>query len=536
MRRLIGALLMMGCGLAAAAAQDINRPTYRESFDGPRPDLYLNGLLSYGTRAPWTISSDAGRLRLQNDSEDKAFRFIRIAKTRFGSDRLESTGSADIAASVRAEAASGGSVGLVFDLTPDSKRYRYFGLGGGYYYYYEKTGDELQPVEKGVSDAIKADGFNRLSVIRSGRDVLMQINGVTVARVGGSVSMPLPLGQLSLGLAAIGKGDFLFDDVTITRDALAPLDGQTLGRARPLAQLPDGTPLFRSSELREAEPVCDLPRAGKDVPVIVVSGGRATFASTVDVSGGHGVTLAKTVSIEPGAPKLYVVLGLSGPAIWRLEGAIERIDQVVVLAERQNSGRLEGALGGVVGVPADRVHFLNLTGCPTLAYGADEYRRRLVEGRLSKATGSGDVRLAQLPEAGAQISLPSLAVQPLPRPTPPSDMAQLDNWKAEVSLAPGGLIDFDPASVVTNGKAEKGKLLPGAFGISQLIGQGKMKRLKGGAFEIDGTIERLPVMAGGRQRYMLTDGVAMPGGLDEDDCVISATSGELLFGRSNCLR
>ncbi|MBL8711642.1 MAG: hypothetical protein JNM12_01990 [Alphaproteobacteria bacterium] len=112
---------------------------------------------------------------------------------------------------------------------------------------------------------------------------------------------------------------------------------------------------------RAAAGGCTLPAPAADSQVILLP----TMQGAMSSAGLFDETLdgyASEVVISPDAPKTYLILTSHiHPFIWRITGAVDRLERVVVLA-----GEVKYAikrLAAVTGIPADRVTFVSVENC-----------------------------------------------------------------------------------------------------------------------------------------------------------------------------
>ncbi len=78
-----------------------------------------------------------------------------------------------------------------------------------------------------------------------------------------------------------------------------------------------------------------------------------TTIGSQDVTVGTGV-----ITIEPGAERLYIIVATFRPTIWRLAGAMERVERLVLSSNNtraSGSSAMETPLMGVTGIASDRV-------------------------------------------------------------------------------------------------------------------------------------------------------------------------------------
>src|SRR5205823_2153791 len=87
------------------------------------------------------------------------------------------------------------------------------------------------------------------------------------------------------------------------------------------------------------------PGVAPDDVVVLFGAYEGDAVSTATLVGQDDGTQTARVVIEPGTASLSVLLTSYEPVIWRFEGAVDRVSQVLLL----------GRAGGVTGVAAGRV-------------------------------------------------------------------------------------------------------------------------------------------------------------------------------------
>jgi hypothetical protein len=98
-------------------------------------------------------------------------------------------------------------------------------------------------------------------------------------------------------------------------------------------------------------------------------------------------------------------------------------------------------------------------------------------------------------------------------------------------FSPGGVVDIDPALVISSTPAERYDVLPQGFGLAQLVATGDIE-LRGSAFPfgeyyIARPIPRFPAGLYGAHlvQFILGRGVPLPAGSPGHSCVISEETG-----------
>lgn len=341
------------------------------------------------------------------------------------------------------------------------------------------------------------------------------------------------------------------EDISRTMDALGD---EPLGLANVL-QRQDGARLqYGLARRQQTASRCNAPKPSAASQFVVVSGYEGAALSTVAVSGRDDVTHVATIEVEPGETPVFLLLGAYGTIIWDVTGATDRIEAVVTQG------------GGVLGLPKEKVHFVPRNGC--FAYvssvegskGAAAYRE--AEQSFGRAPNSMFARYTI-----SQIAVPSGTAPPDRGDGNGADMLVIDGKRFEVTpeglrplddardqlpgpgpygaagtlrsllrFNPGGLREVDAEDVVSATEAEPYDIYPQQAGLLQLVLDGRARFTRDGVYLIEQEIPRFPAGLNGAHsvRFMLGEGVAMPGGSPGHSSVFSAETGKCLISR--CMR
>jgi len=291
------------------------------------------------------------------------------------------------------------------------------------------------------------------------------------------------------------------------------------------------TPKGRPSFLTKAAALCALPplQSGADLLLVSTYGGDSL--STVFVGGPDYVTSTIEVTIEPGDRPIYLVLSSFESVIWRLDGAINRVVQVVVGGSTVTS---DGHIAsGVVGINPKTVDIL-AEGCLHYPSNVREGDTEPLSKALNEATGRPPLAVARSYDA-QKILLPSgtivkaTKVRPDETPVVPSGF-NANIWRDALSYWPGGLETINPRSVVAIGLVGPYVVLPSTAGLAQLTGSGVLKWKSSDIipFTITRSIPRLPPgMSGALSTlFLLAKGVPFPKGELGSSCITSEETGE----------
>lgn len=260
-----------------------------------------------------------------------------------------------------------------------------------------------------------------------------------------------------------------------------------------------------------------LPPAAADDQIILFGAYEGDAISTVSVAGQDEDTQTARVVITPGARPLYIVLPSYEQIIWRFEGDVSRVSQVVLAGYGPS---------GVTGIAADRVADVSQT--DGIRFG-DFYETGSDEGRharaaLEAALGRGVDVFAGSYTVGT-LTLPAATVEESPSGDVPAGfdpaVYQLGLW-----FSPGGVVSIDPLAVVSSLPAERYEVLPHGFGLAQLVATGALDA-RGDYFYIARAIPRFPSGLYGAQSvsFVLGRSVPMPPGSPGHSCVMSEETG-----------
>ena len=273
----------------------------------------------------------------------------------------------------------------------------------------------------------------------------------------------------------------------------------------------------------EPPPVtCDFPEAPAADQIVLFGAYEGDAISTVTIAGQDEETETARVVIGEGASRLYVVLTAYGNMIWRFEGNTERIDRVVL-----------GGYGaqGVEGLPQALVSdFSGAAGCLGYFYDPQSPEAVAIRSALEDAVGRNVDVLAGAYSVGT-LSLPSATVAGSVAPPSVAPGFDPDVYQLGLRFNPGGLVEIDPALVVSSQPAEPYEVLPQGFGLSQLVATGALEHLGNqfllDSFRIASAIPRFPSGLYGAHSvtFVLGSGVPLPAGSPGHSCVVSEETG-----------
>jgi Ca2+-binding EF-hand superfamily protein len=322
---------------------------------------------------------------------------------------------------------------------------------------------------------------------------------------------------------------------------------------------PDSQPEFsqveraRKSEakLQRTAERCGAPPAPQDAKIVLFSTHRAQAVSSAAVDGPMEATMTAGVTIETGTEKLYLMLSTDRNMIWRIDGAVHRLTNVVLLEGKTDPFKSSAAATGVdrsIVFWGDRENCAMVRG--TTAVPQTNARFTALHGRPPDVFEQVDVL--------ASVSVPSMefvgvrqeGAVPVrrtacrtalqrggtvfrPEPAEGADAAPCDWLRAEMELElPGGVIEIDPASVVGRRPAVAYQVLPSPFGFRRALDDGVLTDLSGGSntrFRIEKPLPYFPPSTG-RSRaltFNLAEGIEMPRGATQRYCVFDSRGKQL---------
>jgi hypothetical protein len=313
------------------------------------------------------------------------------------------------------------------------------------------------------------------------------------------------------------------------------------------AQAPpiDDATIERDNKRFEAEAKikapCAMPKASDDAQLVLLRI-DADALSTVTVGSQDVATRTGEIVIEAGREPLYlIVTSMGGPTIWRLTGAVERIERLVLGGLRTGPNRGvpgEMPLAGATGVASDRVTFLRHPHClavyqpgPTWVAMVPSIVQHEIDRRPRSGGSFGTVSTISVPSLtirsasggkSAQMVVYDRKNSAMVVEGDPNDRIILkgqNDLGEELKLfIPGGVVNVDAGRVVASLPAETYAVLPQQAGLLQLMQSGALERNEDGDFLIRRKI-RLPAELNGGHKLILPAGVPEPDGEPAHACV-----------------
>jgi len=304
----------------------------------------------------------------------------------------------------------------------------------------------------------------------------------------------------------------------------------------------------------EARPTCDLPKPSDAAEVVVLSAYESGALSTATIGFQDVETGAGTIHVEPGRAPLYLVVTTFRPVIWRVTGAVERVERVVLAATITGPNRSEPRavpLAGAVGLPAGKVTFVTRPNCLRHFSEVPSGQAAMTIAAVRRETGKEPVVVASrytvsdigLPSGRIRQGRSEETVAIIREMAAPSGEAAAANAAAVAAAMrdfdrfyPAGLVRIDPAETVSSLPAARYEVLPSQAGLVQLLLRGALTRSAGGEYLIREKIRFPSGLFGAHSvRFLLLRDVPKPEGDPGHSCVISEESGESLNGiRPRC--
>ena len=314
------------------------------------------------------------------------------------------------------------------------------------------------------------------------------------------------------------------------------------------ASIPDGPVRFTE---------CEFPKPSDDAEIVLIGGYQGYAVSTVALAGQDHETSAAVINIEAGKTPLYILATAFDPIVWKVTGAIDRVERFVV------PGYSRGV--GVVGLSKDVAHFELVRGCLPKYFKSNDSgeavtAKGLIASKLERNVDhvvgsyklgeiglpsgniSGVMRGSQsasgltIIKGNRQFIVTEDGVTELAEPAgSPTKALEKKLERLLLRHYRGGILEVAPEDVVTNRDVERYDVLPQQAGLLQLARKGAITQTPDGYFKIVKPIIRFPagLNGGHRVRFILGVGVPMPGGSPGHSLVISEETGTCVTG-SQC--
>ena len=305
--------------------------------------------------------------------------------------------------------------------------------------------------------------------------------------------------------------------------------------------------------------LCKVPKP-MDAEVVLLSGYQGSAISTLAVSGQDVETTVATVVIENGTRPLYIFATAYDSIVWKFEGATDRIQHLVV----QPRSTKDGPGAAVAGVDKSKITFVPERACINGYVKSKSAKDRAKIGTLSTLLGKDidsfalsytikNLRVPQtkdntisnaeehpyrepvsfsIGENSYQLSATGMVVKGDGHGNSDQQATNRATIREMMRFRPGGLIPLTSDQVHAAGDVQPYEILPQEAGLLQLMAEGKIE-FDRGTYVITKPITRFPAGLFGAHsvKFVLGEGVPMPGGSPGHSSVISGETGECLVGR-----
>jgi hypothetical protein len=262
---------------------------------------------------------------------------------------------------------------------------------------------------------------------------------------------------------------------------------------------------------------CAVPRPTKDASIVLFNAYSAEGLSSVAIGSQDQVTEASRVIIESGDQPLYLVLIAHRRMMWKFEGAVGRVQRVVLVAIA-GSGAAPTPVGAT-GLPRNVITFGGSGNCMTFwvnMHGrypdlVQRYSRLLFLREPNVVAQAENVWNLRLPSG--QVSAPTRIEQQRTLPIDNPTAVELNRIREQMLLySPGGLVPIDLAAVVAAQPAERYEVFPGNAGLLQLMLEGAIEQTRNGDFLVREKIRFPAGLPGPWFTFQVPKGVPVPSG------------------------
>ncbi|MGO3931242.1 EF-hand domain-containing protein [Rhodopseudomonas pseudopalustris] len=331
-------------------------------------------------------------------------------------------------------------------------------------------------------------------------------------------------------------------NIASRREAVAAAEKREAERQRAAAeraQRAEADAAERKRKEDEAHAKCAMPKATAAAKIVMLGLYETEALSSVALGSMDKVTHAGTITVEPGAEPLYLVITSYAAAIWQFSGAVDRIERVVLASLKAT---------GATGLPAERLTQLAGTNCLPYFHELQSSDTAKASGRVAEDAGRAPDLVVARYEVGG-FSVPSGAVQSQTDPRKPQVMViqksggsltiegdasnivlqtpSMRSVEAELRrFSPGGVMEVDASKVVSLLPATPYDVLPQQAGLLQLMRSGALTQNRSGEFLIQRKIRYPAGLAGAHSvKFLLLEGVPQPDGDPAHSSVISEETG-----------
>jgi len=301
---------------------------------------------------------------------------------------------------------------------------------------------------------------------------------------------------------------------------------------------------------------CEAEKTQEGTDLVVLSINEGAVLSSVAVAGMDEITSVARLVIEPGETPIHLFLAARSNTIWDISGATKRLSKVIV----QRSDRSGKPGAGVLGIPREKVQFVVAGSClepirklegakATIAYkqaarsfGRDPEHMLAFSSIKSVELPSGDGnkwdrrRQSTLSYNGKRYELTPEGPKLLDEGEGRSSLEEIYGtdkaFRSLMRFHPNGVQSIAAGDVIAPGDVNTYDVLPQEAGLLQLLLEKKLRYTRDGYFVIEKPIPRFPTGLHGSHavKFMLAEGVPMPGGSPGHSGVISGETGLCILG------
>ncbi|MGB3469422.1 MAG: hypothetical protein WBA51_01200 [Erythrobacter sp.] len=294
---------------------------------------------------------------------------------------------------------------------------------------------------------------------------------------------------------------------------------------------------------------CAFPAASDQAELVSLGAATGGVVSNVFVGGKDQKTGIVDVVIEDGETPLYLLLGSRDAMIWRFSGVTKRVEQayassIVTTGALADAARAKPSYqrdplpsaAGAIGIDKDRFTVGNaycLRGSSNWEERYPEAANRLamvITGReMDRFVGEFRVASATLPSGG--VTKADYPKRPKPDENDP------EAWKEAAREVLKDVADIDPADVVSTQPVGVYDILPGDYGIAQMIVDGTLKRDAQGRFALTRNAPVWPANFRGSRSltFVVKDGVTVPEEIGGRSCVLTEEQAAKDDWRETCV-
>lgn len=308
---------------------------------------------------------------------------------------------------------------------------------------------------------------------------------------------------------------------------------------------------------------CGFPTPAAGSRVVLIGAYQGDTVSNISLGGDDVEVGVAMINVEKGDEPLYIIAVSFEATIWKITGATDRIQRLVVQSAN-GLGGTDAPRAGVVGVQRDKItfahgrdcmrYFTNPDGGDGIAAGGEALL--LIGRKPDVIAGSYDLRALSIPSGQLmpEARFPARIATPTKGPSGPM-------WRESLRYYGGGVADMRADEVLSEAKAAPYVVLPQQAGLAQLIDEGALEIAESSPATIIGPDRRVVIVgakriAGGESkkhynvptelrivkktrfpaglsgahaiRFILAKGVPMPDGDPGHSRVLSADTGEEL--------